>query len=164
MSLPAVLSSEGAPDQAASTIFQIARYCRTFASQLIAQCDGNVLLLDDQAGNIGVVSTFLPAIASYKSRWASITAVPGVLAQLQAMFPSKNLVQADLDGALSAINTMIAFLEANAPKDASSFLLFRKLTGDGTGQTTPRTVTNAGQIASFRAALVTFRDSFDGSV
>lgn len=163
MSLPASLPTEGSPDQAASTIFQIARYCRTFAATFIAQCDAGTLFLDDSGGQPGVIATFLPALANYKARWASIVAVPGVLAELQRQFPNKNLTQTDLDNAISAINTMIAFLETNSLKDAQNRLLFRIALLDGSGQTTAFTVTAGGQVATFRAALVTFRDAFDAS-
>lgn len=158
MALPAATASEGTPAQAASTLLQMARYCRTFASQAIAECDASAINLHR------LVGTMLPALASYKARWASVAGVSGVLAEIQRQFPLKNVTQTDLDNAIAAINTLISYIEDNCPTDASGYILSLRLLKDDTGRTQERVITNAASNAAFKTALVAFRDNFDGSV
>lgn len=157
MALPAATGTEGTPAQAAGSILQIARYCRTFAVAAIAECDANALNLHK------LVGTMLPALAHYKTRWPALAATPGVLAELQRQYPAKNLVQADITNAGTAINTLISYIEDNCPTDNGDFILSLKMLKNDSGQTQERIITNAASNTAFKAALVTFRDAFDGN-
>jgi hypothetical protein len=69
--------------------------------------------------------------------------------------------QTAYQAAQTAIANLILFMEANLPVDGSRRLLSQTLSNDGSGTLAQRTITVAGSIASFRAALVTCRDAFE---
>lgn len=158
MAMPATFSAFGPPDIVANVIADDARNARANAAAMIAQCDGGALNLNE------ILTVFLRNLSIWRTRWPQTTAVAGVLAQIQARFPAKNVTQATLDAVPPAIQTMIVFIEANFPVEAvTNRPLHLIMARDGTGNVTPRTITAGASLTAFRAALVTFRDAFDGS-
>lgn len=156
--MPATFSAFGPPDIVANVIADDARNARANAQKMIDQCDGGALNLNQ------LITIFLRNLSIWRLRWPQTTAVAGVLAELQARFPGKNVTQATLDAVPAAIQTMITFIEANFPVEAvTNRPLHLVMARDGTGNVTDRTITAGASLTAFRAALVTFRDAFDGS-
>jgi hypothetical protein len=144
---------------AAKLLVVRAKQLRTDAVAYIAQCDAGALKVHD------VAASFMASeLATVKAELTLLAAIPGVNDELARQHPD---VFADATAAgsavtavLSAITTLISWLEQHLPVDASRTLLSLTVSNDGSGKLTQVTITAAGAIAAFRAQLVTFRDTF----
>jgi hypothetical protein len=147
------------PSSYASTVFIRAKQVRAECVLLIAQCDAGAINLQDTAE-----SFMAGVLGPIKTELATIALAPGLFAELARQRPSlvdAATAQTAYGQAQTAIANLILFMEANLPIDGSRRLLSQTLSNDGSGTLTQRTITVAGQIAAFRAALVTCRDAFE---
>jgi hypothetical protein len=140
-------------------VFIRAKQVRAECVRYIAQCDAGAINLQD------VAEAFMAGVlAPIKVELATIALVSGLFAELARQRPSlvdAATAQTAYQSAQTAIANLILFMEANLPIDGSRRLLSQTLSNDGSGTLAQRTITLAGSIASFRAALVTCRDAFE---
>jgi hypothetical protein len=153
-------TAETLPDDAARLLIIRAKSLRSNAVSYIAQCDAGAINVHD------VGASFMAGLLGpTKVEFAALVAIPGIYEELARQkpnsFASAAAAQTAVGTVQSALNTLITFLEGNLPVDAQRRLLSLALSNDVSGTLTQRTITAAGSIASFRSALVTFRDAFD---
>lgn len=145
--------SSNAAEEAVKQLHATAKTMRAVAGSFIAQCDAGSLNLADAMNwmrDLGKV---------YKPQWAVLAAVPGVGAWLETKYGVAD-GDASIATARTEMQTMIDFLEANIPMDASNRPLTIVAAKDGNGTITGRLYTNAPALATFKAGLETFRDAF----
>jgi hypothetical protein len=148
------------PSTYASTVFIRAKQVRAECVRYIAQCDAGAINLQD------VAEAFMAGVLGpIKLELATIALVSGLFAELARQrpvaFADATAAQTAYQAAQTAIANLILFMEANLPVDGTRRLLSQTLSNDGSGTLAQRTITVAGSIASFRAALVTCRDAFE---
>lgn len=126
----------------------------------IAQCDAGTLFLHDVAAGF-----MMNHLVPLKSTLTTIATVENIFSALSFLKPNRfanaAAAQTAFTNAQTAINNMILFLESDTgiPKDASRRILTLILSNDGSGTLAQRTITNAGQLATFKTQLETLRDS-----
>lgn len=154
-------TSETCASDAARIIFMRAKRIRDDCVTYIAQCDASALNLASIAGG------FLANLAGVKGEFTTFNAIEGLAAELSRQRPTAladaSAAQTAFDAARTAIDTTITWLEANIPMDdpaTTRRVLAWVLSNNGSGTLTGRIITNAGQLAAFKAQLQTLRDAF----
>lgn len=156
MTFPA---NDSGANSAARDLLAHAKALRQAAVNAIAECDTGTV-------NIREIYERMMArrLAPIKTQWAQLIAEPGVYDALVRLKPGTFTNAADAQTkaleAQTAIDTLISTLETEAPRNVANYLLVLSMALDGSGRITDRTTSNAGSIATLRAALVLFRDTF----
>jgi hypothetical protein len=146
--------SSNAAEEAVRQLHATAKTMRAVASSFIAQCDIGSLNLAD------VMNWMRDLGKIYKPQWAILATVPGVGVWLETKYGVVNGDDA-IATAQTNMQSMVDFLEANIPVDASNRPLTIVMAKDGNGTITGRLYTNAPALATFKAKLETFRNTFN---
>jgi hypothetical protein len=153
-------TNDQSPLEAARTMLVRAKGLRADATRYISQCDAGVLNVHDVAS--GFMANHLSPV---RTELQAFIAIPGIYQALVTLKPSSfadaNAAQTAVNTVLTAIATLITYLEGNLPIDASRRLLSLDLSNNGTGTLTQRTITAPASLNAFRAQLVTFQAAFD---
>jgi hypothetical protein len=130
--------------EAFSTIHSLLRQVKLDTTNLLALANGGTADAES-------ILSYLERISSYKATIASMAEVPGVATFAQSALGEGALnIGSEFLAVSAAIDSLIAWVAANFPKDANGYLLAQTLNAQG--QRVSR-VFSAASLSTFRTAL-----------
>lgn len=130
-------------ERALGVAAQMRREAVAYRDQAVA---GSIRLMDIETG-------LLSTLRNVRTELVRAQATPGLVTYAKTQFETAYDIAAEFTGMMTEINTTLAWLESNFPKDAGGRLLSKTFVGDGSGRVQSEILTNPTALTALAARL-----------